>query len=345
MTPLVSVIIPVYNTERYLRGCLDSVCAQSWRELEILLVDDGSPDGSGAICDEYAAHDSRIRVLHQRNSGVCAARNAGLHMAAGSYVCFVDSDDRLTENAISDLVGAALRSGAPYVGTTPEKDGADETVIDFREAPLELLKYLCAGCSASSWAKLFDLRIIRAHGLCFDTTLKCSEDALFNRQYLCCCDRLCLISAPVYIQNTGNPGSLSKKGYPEYSQYFVKKMKVLEELTRKLNITQVQREEFLSYRAIHGIRISVRHYFRSLPAEAERLAAGAVGQLMPWVRFETVPWDRELRGWWKRHRGELQQETLQTFLKRTRRETLLEKRRAALAGKVKKMQRKIVGDC
>lgn len=344
MIPFVSVIIPVYNTERYLRGCLDSVCAQTYRELEILLVDDGSPDDSGAICDEYAARDARIRVLHQKNSGVCAARNAGLQMATGKYVCFVDSDDRLAENAVADLVSAALRSGAPYVGTLPENNGTDETVIDFGKAPLELLKYLCTGCSAASWAKLFDLRIIQDHDLCFDTMLKCSEDALFNRQFLCHCDRLCLIFAPIYIQNTENSGSLSKKGYPEFSRYFVKKLKTLEDLTQQLNITQAQREEFLSYRAIHGLRVSVRHYFSRFSAEAGGLVTEAVKQLLPWVHFDTVPWDRELRIWWQHHRKELEQGDLQTFLKRTRRETLLEKQRAKLAKKVRALQKRITGN-
>lgn len=344
MKPLVSVIIPVYNTERYLRGCLDSVCAQTYRELEILLVDDGSPDDSGAICDEYAARDARIRVLHQKNSGVCAARNAGLQMATGSYACFVDSDDKLTENAVADLVSAALRSGAPYVGTLPENNGTDETVIDFGKAPLELLKYLCTGCSAASWAKLFDLRIIQDHDLCFDTMLKCSEDALFNRQFLCHCDRLCLIFAQVYIQNTENSGSLSKKGYLEFSRYFVKKLKTLEDLTQQLNITQAQREEFLSYRAIHGLRVSVRHYFSRFSAEAGGLVTEAVKQLLPWVHFATVPWDRELRIWWQHHRKELEQGDLQTFLKRTRRETLLEKQRAKLARKVRALQKRITGN-
>ena len=339
MKPLVSVIIPVYNTERYLRGCLDSVCAQTYRELEILLVDDGSPDDSGAICDEYAARDARIRVLHQKNSGVCAARNAGLQMATGSYACFVDSDDKLTENAVADLVSAALCRGVSYVGELPKKQKTGETMIDIQKSPMELLQYLCTATSSSACAKLFDLSIIRAHGLCFDTALKCSEDALFNRQYLCHCDRLCLISTPVYIQNTENPVSLSKKGYPDFSQYFAKKLKALEDLTQRLSITQAQREEFLSYRAIHGIRISVRHYYTCFPAEAERLITEAVAQLLPWVRFDTVPWDRELQSWWQCHRRELEQGDLQTFLKRTKREAFWEKRRVFLARRLQGLRR------
>lgn len=93
MNDLISVIIPVYNVENYLRECIDSVLAQTYTELEVLLVDDGSTDGSGAICDEYARQDSRVRVIHQANGGLSAARNTGLRIARGQYISFVDSDD------------------------------------------------------------------------------------------------------------------------------------------------------------------------------------------------------------------------------------------------------------
>lgn len=92
---LISVIIPVYKAEDYLRECVDSVCRQTYKDLEIILVDDGSPDGCPEICDALAAEDFRIRVIHQKNSGVSAARNAGLEAASGEYVTFVDSDDYL----------------------------------------------------------------------------------------------------------------------------------------------------------------------------------------------------------------------------------------------------------
>ena len=107
-TPLISIIIPVYKVEPYLERCLDSVVGQTYRNLEIILVDDGSPDRSGEICDEYAAHDGRIIVIHQENQGVSAARNAGLDIAKGDYILFVDSDDWLEKDACRTVMEKTL---------------------------------------------------------------------------------------------------------------------------------------------------------------------------------------------------------------------------------------------
>lgn len=112
---MISVIIPIYKVEEYLRECVDSVIGQSYSDLEIILVDDGSPDCCGAICDEYAEKDSRITVIHKKNGGQSEARNVGLDMATGKYVCFVDSDDYIEKNAIKELVEYAERWHADIV--------------------------------------------------------------------------------------------------------------------------------------------------------------------------------------------------------------------------------------
>ena len=100
---LISIIVPVYKVEQYLHRCIDSILAQTYPNLEIILVDDGSPDRSGEICDEYAEKDSRIKVIHQKNAGVSTARNAGLDICTGEYVAFVDSDDYLESDMIQKL--------------------------------------------------------------------------------------------------------------------------------------------------------------------------------------------------------------------------------------------------
>ena len=113
--PLLSVIVPVYRVETYLPKCLDSLVGQTYADLEIILVDDGSPDRSGAICDEYAARDSRIVVIHQENRGLSGARNAGLDRATGEFVAFVDSDDYLERSMYENLMVAAMERNADIV--------------------------------------------------------------------------------------------------------------------------------------------------------------------------------------------------------------------------------------
>lgn len=130
--PLVSIIIPIYKTEKYLRRCLDSVVNQTYRNLEIILVDDGSPDGCGKICDEYAARDGRVKVIHQENAGPGAARNAGLDIATGEYISFVDSDDWVTSDMAEYAVKLAASENADivslaYILTSKEKPAFKET--------------------------------------------------------------------------------------------------------------------------------------------------------------------------------------------------------------------------
>ena len=108
MDALISVIIPVYRVEAYLRRCMDSVLAQTYRNMEIILVDDGSDDGCPAICDEYAGQDERVKVIHQKNAGLSGARNAGIEMAQGRYLAFVDSDDYLASDFLEQLYRACV---------------------------------------------------------------------------------------------------------------------------------------------------------------------------------------------------------------------------------------------
>ena len=113
--PLVSIIIPVYNVSRYLPQCLDSVISQTWHNLEIIIIDDGSTDGSGRICDQYAESDDRIRVIHSCKRGLASARNVGLDNFKGQYISFLDSDDWIEPHTIETLIRTALLSGSSIV--------------------------------------------------------------------------------------------------------------------------------------------------------------------------------------------------------------------------------------
>ena len=112
---LISVIVPVYNVESYLPRCVDSICNQTYRNLEIILVDDGATDSSGRICDDYASRDPRVRVIHKANGGLSSARNAGLDVAQGEYISFIDSDDWIAPDTYDQMLALALEEQVKLV--------------------------------------------------------------------------------------------------------------------------------------------------------------------------------------------------------------------------------------
>ena len=160
--PLVSVIIPVYNTQDYLKACIESVQNQTYPNLEILLVDDGSTDQSGALCEEYAAQDERIRVFHKENGGLPDARNMGLMEAHGEFLAFVDSDDLLAPKAVETLetlcetsnAEAAIGQVSAFAGhCTFAEESAQGEVIPMKEAMRWMLLHQKIGHEA--WGKLY----------------------------------------------------------------------------------------------------------------------------------------------------------------------------------------------
>ena len=126
---MISIVVPVYNTEKYLKRCVDSILAQTYTDLEIILVDDGSKDSSGAICDEYAKQDQRIQVVHKKNGGVSSARNLGLDLAQGEYIAFVDSDDYLDPNMYEEMYKVALEYNCEVVLTDCIKEYMNESQL------------------------------------------------------------------------------------------------------------------------------------------------------------------------------------------------------------------------
>lgn len=167
---LISVIVPVYNVEKYLCKCVDSILAQTYTNLEIILVDDGSPDNCPAICDEYAEKDSRIKVIHKENGGLSSARNAGTEIALGEYITYIDSDDYVDEMFIEVLVnGLNVDTGGKKAGIVCEQNAHEEeiekavgkeisySVFSPDKALAELC--LCQKYGASACAKLFSREI------------------------------------------------------------------------------------------------------------------------------------------------------------------------------------------
>lgn len=168
----ISVIVPVYNVEDYLPKCLDSILAQTYQNLEIILVDDGSPDRSGEICDQYAERDSRVAVIHKANGGVCAARNVGLDAATGEMIGFVDSDDWIEPDMYEVLLEKMQEHGADIVQSGMESDGSKSVE--------ECLRRLVCMDNIEVWRNLYRSEVIGS--VRFSERLRSSEDLLFNYQ-------------------------------------------------------------------------------------------------------------------------------------------------------------------
>lgn len=245
LSPKISVIVPIYKTERYLQGCIDSILSQTFCDFELLLIDDGSPDNSGKLCDKYVSKDSRVRVFHKKNGGVSSARNIGIENANGEWIYFLDSDDALYPNTFSILLKnicedvAYVMAGYVIYNEVGEEIYSISTkrtdVINARDAISQMFApkdYLYHGYL---WNKLFRLDIIKRNNLRFAENIYFNEDRLFNVLYLRNIgDKKCIyMTEPVYkyIERSGSAMSTLKRGYnPKFATdltAFISMLKVL----------------------------------------------------------------------------------------------------------------------
>ncbi len=194
MNELVSIIVPVYNVERYLARCVDSLVGQTYKNIDIILVDDGSRDSSGAICDSFAEKDDRVVVIHKENEGVGLARNTALGIARGKYVMFVDSDDYLDPRTVEKCISKRdeMNVDAVFFGRVDHFDNgilkiapvsSDKLYFEGEEVVSDLLHSLFTyerGLSISVWGCLFDLEAMHREGIIFRSEKKLlAEDAYF----------------------------------------------------------------------------------------------------------------------------------------------------------------------
>lgn len=180
--PKISVIVPVYNVEKYLRRCIDSILAQTFTDFELLLIDDGSKDNSGDICDGYAMKDERVRVFHKKNGGVSSARNLGLDNAKGEWVSFVDADDWVSGIYFSE--GLLDTSNDLVLNKISNQEYITKNFKETKCIPSLLFsKILNKQISLGPWAKFFRRDIIEREDLRYYEDIKFAEDAIFNLQY------------------------------------------------------------------------------------------------------------------------------------------------------------------
>lgn len=216
-TPTISVIVPVYNAEKYLRRCIDSVLAQTYTDFELLLIDDGSKDKSGEICDEYAQKDARVRVFHKENGGVSSARNLGLDNAKGEWITFVDSDDWAKPYYIEHLVASI--DGADLVVAYATICKKDENAVEEHYQACRVLSdnfsilftKNAMSWHTSPWSKLYNTQIIQTNDLRFEEDVRIGEDAIFLYTYMLLTKVINIVSYTDYCYQSEVGGSLTKR--------------------------------------------------------------------------------------------------------------------------------------
>ena len=221
MEPTVSIIVPVYNAEGTLTRCIDSILNQEYNDFELLLIDDGSQDSSGAICDSYASADSRVRVVHKVNSGVSDSRNLALDMARGTYLQFLDSDDWITPNATRLLVETAehyhcdmvISDFYRVVGKRVSHKGniEEDCVLTREEFAAHMLENPADFYYGVLWNKLFRRSIVESHHLRMDTHISWCEEFMFNLEYIRYADVFFALQVPIYYY-VKTKGSLASQG-------------------------------------------------------------------------------------------------------------------------------------
>ncbi|WP_303840096.1 glycosyltransferase [Selenomonas ruminantium] len=258
MEPLISVIIPVYNVEDYLRECLDSVVGQTYKNLEIIVVDDGSTDSSGQICDEYANKDERIKVIHKENGGLSDARNAGLDICTGEYIGFVDSDDYIKSIMYERMYNVAEKENADIVGchqvwvidgnvrSAPRENNLKYTNYDDKA---EMIRYMLNSKGlVSACFKLYKRKIFSEVRFFINRT---SEDAFFITDSVKKAQRMTVITDELYYYRMRIGSITHKRQWNKHIWDPIASYKYNMEIIKKEYpsiITEVEKRLFWSYR-------------------------------------------------------------------------------------------------
>ena len=210
--PKISVIVPVYKAEKTLGRCVDSILGQTFADFELLLIDDGSPDRSGELCDTYASKDSRVKVIHQKNSGAAAARNVGLENASGEYISFADSDDFVAPDFLESLYGLSCRSGCDITmcnynltdggSFEPVLHGFAEGTAFDREGVRKVIFKNIIDCNTNGyfalWNKLIKAEVVRKNKISFASDMSFGEDLCFILDMLISANGIAFTEKTVY---------------------------------------------------------------------------------------------------------------------------------------------------
>lgn len=281
--PQVSIIIPVYNTGDYLRACVDSITAQTYRNLEIIIVDDGSESFTAELCDELAANDSRIKVIHKKNEGVSIARNTGLDAASGEFLGFIDSDDTIEPQMFERMLEAIHQSGAQIAmcdavtvySNRPDEpdtlpDYTESTLIDTKKLAPSVLTNLAGSVCRCIYRRTDALLKFRVR---FPEGIKFSEDRIFNIAAMGLADKIAYIKEPFY-RRLIRPGSACFRFYPDMTRQIASMRRtLLDTVTRFWGENYVEAYE-------HQIAAQIRFAVTNFTATSNALSASAQKKLL-----------------------------------------------------------------
>lgn len=265
----ISIVVPVYNVEKQLRQCLDSIIAQTYSDWECILVDDGSKDNSGSICDEYAQRDNRFRVIHKKNGGAASARNVGLVNVSAPFFTCVDADDGISPQFVSKLLDhkeSDMVIGGCAVISNEKKCNRNVDQIYTYLLP-ENAKELNVGtsdsrisCFYATWGKLFKTSIVRDMGICYPENLRLGEDTVFNLKYVRYCKTITFCPDVIYEYNNDTTPEKYSMDYTEFTRHHDAVFKEIEDTEEKLNIR------------LSGLRKGMESaYFSSLLSKLKKL--------------------------------------------------------------------------
>lgn len=254
MNSKISIIVPVYNVENYLHRCIDSILAQSFTDFELLLIDDGSKDKSGLICEEYAQKDSRIKVYHKKNGGVSSARNLGLHYAHGEWLAFIDADDYVHSNFLASFQHMISEDlDLIHWGFCYDTNGVINTIPISNQDKTMTMDEACRNniFHGYVWSYLFRRDMIIDNNILFDTHLKYAEDWLFILTYYSFANNMGVLKSCYYTQ-VNRPGSATniKLG----SKYIQDNFTMYNKLLDIYSSLPSNRRHFL-YKMLKGINI------------------------------------------------------------------------------------------
>lgn len=258
MSELVSVVIPIYNVEKYLCQCVDSVLAQSYTNIEVILVDDGATDSCPQICDDYEKKDVRVKVIHKRNGGLSDARNAGLRIALGEYICFFDSDDVVHNDIIAELYRACTENKADistcfFERFTEERSGNNENKIQNQDCTgKELISRIYNGQGEKiafvAWNKLYKKDLFEKHNILYPVG-KHHEDTYTTYKLLYYAKSVCIVPKELYYYRV-------RQGSIMNSVFSLKRLEDIEAREEAIEFYSNQAENAL-------LKLAVNDYFGS----------------------------------------------------------------------------------